>query len=498
MKKLSFPTVKLGNFICEVKEKVKNADLSQENFTIYGVTNTDGITVTNNKASDDLSNYTVLRENQFAYNPYRVNVGSIGLSSPGTFGAVSPAYIVFETNGQINNEFLLYYLKSSLGINLIKWYGDRGGVRSALRFSDLKKIDFPDITLEQQNKLLIKIKRLDELLYDMNKNLSVDKIADLRQSILQQAVEGKLCKQDPNDEPASVLLKKIKAEKERLIAEKKIKKQKPLPPISEEEKPFDLPKGWEWCRLGEICQFLGGFAYKSNRYSKMSNNLVIRLGNVKNDKLLAETNPVYIDDLYAKETDQYKLSIGDILVTMTGTRGKRDYFYSHCITSDDLSFYNLFLNQRVGCLRSIAFVQPSYLVKFLKSKTVLDYIFATETGTANQGNIGAGSITMIPLPIAPLEEQRRIVEKINALFLLCNELENSIFDSQTYSSQLMEAVLKEAFSIQETENAAQVIEFHPNHKAAETELLAAARGNIREDTWEHLRKRALEIAGEES
>lgn len=184
MKKLSFPTVKLGNFIREVKEKVKSSSVSQDDFTVYGVTNTDGITVTNNKVSDDLSNYTVLKENQFVYNPYRVNVGSIGLSLPGTFGAVSPAYVVFETNGQISNEFLLYYLKSSLGINLIKWYGDHGGVRSALRFSDLKKIDFPDITLEQQNKLLMKIKKLDELLYELYKNLSADKIKTLRQSKL--------------------------------------------------------------------------------------------------------------------------------------------------------------------------------------------------------------------------------------------------------------------------------------------------------------------------
>lgn len=221
MKKLSFPTVKLGNFIREVKEKVKSSSASQDDFTVYGVTNTDGITVTNNKVSDDLSNYTVLKENQFVYNPYRVNVGSIGLSLPGTFGAVSPAYVVFETNGQISNEFLLYYLKSSLGINLIKWYGDRGGVRSALRFSDLKKIDFPDITLEQQNKLLMKIKKLDELLYELYKNLSADKIKILRQSILQQAVEGKLCEQDPKDEPARVLLERIKAEKERLIAREK-------------------------------------------------------------------------------------------------------------------------------------------------------------------------------------------------------------------------------------------------------------------------------------
>ena len=77
--------------------------------------------------------------------------------------------------------------------------------------------------MEQQNKLLIKIKKLDELLCELYKNLSDDKIEILRQSILQQAVEGNLCEQDPNDEPASVLLEKIKAEKERLIAEKKLK-----------------------------------------------------------------------------------------------------------------------------------------------------------------------------------------------------------------------------------------------------------------------------------
>lgn len=356
------------------------------------------------------------------------------------------------------------------------------------------------VDIERQNQLLHKLDKMksisDGLLQTIQKQQKYAEI--LRQSILQQAVEGNLCEQDPKDEPASVLLKKIKAEKERLIAEKKIKKQKSLPPISEEEKPFALPKGWEWCRLGEIFQFVGGFAYKSNRYSKRSSNLIIRLGNVKNDRLLTEINPVYIDDVYANETDQYKINIDDILVTMTGTLGKRDYFYSHCITADDLSSYNLFLNQRVGCLRSIALILPAYLVKFLKSQTILDYIFATETGTANQGNIGSGNIMMIPLSIAPLEEQRRIVEKIDALFLLCDEFEHNISEAQRFSTQLMEAVLQEAFSVQEATKSAQVIEFYPDQTTPETELLAAARGKIREDTWEHLRKRALEIVGEES
>ena len=409
-------------------------------------------------------------------------------------------YSAYEFDAEkIDIDYLKRFLKSNIFRKLLlKQTGS--GIKKEIKAKHLLPIEIQLPSLKQQHEIVQQIQGVANYIEEVNRQIQQQaKYAEmLRQSILQQAVEGKLCEQDPNDEPASVLLEKIKAEKERLIAEKKIKKQKSLPPISEEEKPFALPKGWEWCRLGEICQFVGGFAYKSNRYSKRSSNLIIRLGNVKNDRLLTEINPVYIDDVYANETDQYKINIDDILVTMTGTRGKRDYFYSHCITADDLSSYNLFLNQRVGCLRSIALILPAYLVKFLKSQTFLDYIFATETGTANQGNIGSGNIMMIPLPIAPLKEQRRIVEKIDALFLLCDEFEHNISEAQRFSTQLMEAVLQEAFSVQEATKSAQVIEFHPDQTTPETELLAAARGKIREDTWEHLRKRALEIANEES
>ena len=119
----------------------------------------------------------------------------------------------------------------------------------------------------------------------------------LCQSILQHAVEGKLCEQDPKDEPASVLLEKIKAEKERLIAEKKIKKQKPLPPISEEEKPFDLPRGWEWCSINEIAFVtkLAGFEFTKYFVLKTSGDVpVIRAQNVKKASLDL-SNLLYID-----------------------------------------------------------------------------------------------------------------------------------------------------------------------------------------------------------
>lgn len=486
MKKLSFPTVKLGNFICEVKEKVKNSGISQDDFTVYGVTNTDGITVTNNKASDDLGNYTVLRENQFAYNPYRVNVGSIGLSLPGTFGAVSPAYVVFETNGQISNEFLLYYLKSSLGINLIKWYGDRGGVRSALRFSDLKKIDFPDITLEQQNKLLIKIKKLDELLCELYKNLSDDKIEILRQSILQQAVEGKLCEQDPNDEPASVLLEKIKAEKERLIAEKKIKKQKPLPPISEEEKTFDLPKGWEWCRLGELVTSVTDGPHYSPEYHDKGIPFISGR-NITLKGIDFSTTKFISPQLHEELSKRCRPETGDILYTKGGETGKA--------VVNDIDFeFNVWVH--VAVLKPSTFVYNKYLALALNSPHCYALSQKYTHGTGNR-DLGLTRMIKITVPLPPANEQQRIVQRVTKLMGQCNLLERELSISKKYASQLMESVLQEAFSVQETAKPAQVIEFHPDQTIPETELLAAARGKIREDTWEHLCKRALEIAGEE-
>ena len=491
MKKLSFPTVKLGNFIREVKEKVKNSGVSQDNFTVYGVTNTDGITVTNNKASDDLGNYTVLRENQFAYNPYRVNVGSIGLSLPGTFGAVSPAYVVFETIGQISNEFLLYYLKSSLGINLIKWYGDRGGVRSALRFSDLKKIDFPDITLEQQNKLLTKIKKLDELLCELGKNLSDDKIEILRQSILQQAVEGKLCEQDPKDEPANVLLEKIKAEKERLVAEKKIKKQKPLPPISEEEKPFDLPHGWEFCRLQEITSIISDIDHCMPKSVEKENGvLFLSAKDLLDDGTINYTDNVkYISlDDYNRLSKKVKPSIDDIIYSRIGACLGKARIVDREVT---------FLVSYSCCVIRPLYVSPRYLRYYLECPTIATHA-ANKKQSIGVPDLGMGEIKKYIIAVPPLAEQLRIVNRLDQLVGLCDDLKKTIIQSKECAAQIIEAILKENFSTQEPAQSAQVIEFHSNQTTPETKLLAAARGKLREDTWEHLCKRALEIVGEES
>ena len=247
----------------------------------------------------------------------------------------------------------------------------------------------------------------------------------LKASILQYAVEGKLVKQDPNDEPASELLKKIENEKDQLIEEGKIKKSRKLPAITDEGKPFDIPDNWEWARLEDISTFMSGFAYKSRFYVKSASNQVIRLGNVKNDHLILDNKQVFIDDKYANETNAYKIREGNILFTMTGTRKKRDYFFTLLVNKKDVSKRNLYLNQRVGCLNHIFSVNKKWLNYILKSQTILDEVFINETGTANQGNIGSAKTMRIVLPIPPLEEQKRIVAKIEKLMPLVDEYAES-------------------------------------------------------------------------
>ena len=177
----------------------------------------------------------------------------------------------------------------------------------------------------------------------------------------------------------------------------------------DEEIPFEIPQGWEWVRLRDIIIFIGGYAYDSHSFLEKSEYQVLRLGNIKNDTINKSVNPVFIDEILAQDTVRFRCLKNDILVTMTGTRKKRDYFYTVLIDTD---YSNMYFNQRVGCLRAIYSPIALWLNKVLKAETILHQVFQYETGTANQGNLGASNImnTLIPLP--PVTEQFRIVKKL--------------------------------------------------------------------------------------
>jgi len=438
MIKLSFPTKKLKKYIKRVNIKLKDTNYNQNELTVYGVTNTEGITITGNPTSDDLSNYIVLRENQLVYNPYRVNVGSIGLATKGLIGLVSPAYIVFEATEELNAEFLYYYLKSSLGIKLIKWYGDRGGVRSALRYEDLCEIDIPDLNLMQQVSVLNKMKEVDKEIENFNNEVSYQKqlISKLRQSTLQEAVQGKLVPQDPNDEPASVLLEKLNEEKEKFIKEGKIKREKPLPPITDDEIPYDLPKGWEWVRLGSISDISTGCTpLKSNESYYLGGKIPWCTSTVTGNEYVSEANN-YITNKALEECNLKLYPVGTLIMAMYGQGKTRGQITELLIETT--------INQACAAviLMSNEIEHRKYVKMFLKR--VYNDIRSLAEGGA-QPNINLVKVKKLVLPLPPLNEQKRIVEKVDQLMALCDELEKNIQQSKKDSEMLMQSVLQEAF-----------------------------------------------------
>ena len=403
-------------------------------------------------------------------------------------------YSAYEFDAEkIDIDYLKWFLKSNIFRKLLlKQTGS--GIKKEIKAKHLLPIEIQLPSLKQQHEIVQQIQGVANYIEEVNRQIQQQaKYAEmLRQSILQQAVEGKLCEQDPKDEPASVLLEKIKAEKERLIAEKKIKKQKPLPPINDEEKPFALPKGWEWCRLGEILYEAPRNGYSPPKVERETNTRVLTLTATTSGTLDLH-HYKYIEDTIS-ESSYLWIKQGDLLIQRSNSL---DYVGTVCLCDETITGYiypDLMMKANVSNEADM-----HYIVYYLKSPFARQYFKDCATGTSNSmKKITQSVVNEIPVALPPINEQIQIVKKINELLALNQKMKQELLQAKKYASQLMESVLQEAFSVQETATPAHVIEFHPDQTTPETELLAAARGKIREDTWEHLCKRALEIGGEES
>lgn len=204
-----------------------------------------------------------------------------------------------------------------------------------------------------------------------------------------------------------------------------------------------IPCDWKIIPISIAFDFIGGYAYKSEKfYNEATSYQVIRLGNVKNDNFIIDEKCVFIDEDYAKESEKCRIYENDILFTMTGTKGKKDYFYTLIVKKKDLRKRELFLNQRVGCFRKATDkVFMPYYNYLLKYKNICDYIFLSETGTANQGNIGIESINTTKLLLPPLDEQKEIVdyldEKCSEIDKLIAKKEELLTDLENYKKSLI-------------------------------------------------------------
>ncbi len=342
-------------------------------------------------------------------------VGRVGfyvseaLSSKYPFIVPDSHVTVVRVGENIMPEYVFYALRST-SIQKIMFNQFRGSTNQKEFYIDsVYSIPIPLPPLAEQKRIVERVEeifRLLDTIDEAQEKYSAD-AESLKAKLITAGIQGRLTEQLPSDGSAEELYQQIQAEKQKLIKEGKIKKEKPLPPVSPEEVPFEIPENWKWVRLNEIVSFIGGYAYKSSDFIEKSNNQVLRLGNVKNDEIRLSMKPVYINDELANDTIAFRCRINDILITMTGTRFKRDYFFSVRILSETPSLY---INQRVGCLRAFESSMAHWLTWVLKSNPILSDVFQYETGSANQGNLGSENILKVKVPLPPLAEQKRIAE----------------------------------------------------------------------------------------
>jgi len=234
-------------------------------------------------------------------------------------------------------------------------------------------------------------------------------VAKLRELILTLAVQGKLVPQDPDDEPASVLLQKIRAEKDRLIAEGKIKRDKPLAEIAEEEKPFELPVGWEWVRIPEVTRNLGqgeptgAFSY-------------IDVASVDNLKGCVASEIQVLEAADAPSRARKNVALGTVIYSTI-----RPYLKNIAVIERDYS-PRAIASTAFAVMHPHSGVVPKYLLHYLRSQPFTDYVNGKAVGIAypaiNDANFFQG---LIALP--PEAEQSRIVTRVEALMRLCDALE---------------------------------------------------------------------------
>lgn len=264
-----------------------------------------------------------------------------------------------------------------------------------------------------------------------------ESIAQLKQTILQLAVMGKLVPQDPNDEPASELLKKIATEKAKLVKEGKIKKEKPLPPIESEEKIFELPMGWSYCRLDEICLGVtSGSTPPQSEFSENSGVPYLKVYNIRNQAIDFEYKRQFISEQYsATKLKKSILYPGDVVMNIVGPPlGKV------AIIPGSYPQWN--------CNQAIVFFRPAFLslgnfiYTYLKAGLFLKNIELI--GTAGQDNISVTKSRSIALPMPPLNEQHRIVAKVDELMALCEQLMSRLSVAQTTQLHLADALVEQA------------------------------------------------------
>jgi len=260
-----------------------------------------------------------------------------------------------------------------------------------------------------------------------------DQIKQLRQTILNLAVRGKLVPQDPKDEPASELLKRIANEKARLVKSGKSKRQEALPEVDSDQTPFQLPSAWTWARFPELGIFGRGKSKHRPRNDPGlfdgGTHLLIQTGDVARSKGVIETYTSKYNEVGLSQS--YKWPKGTLCITIA----------ANIADSGILTFDACFPDSVVGFVPASMFETARYFEYFVRTAKANLLEFAPATA---QKNINLEILMSVLIPLPPLAEQQRIVAKVDAFMALCDQLESSLTGTASTRRRLLDALLAEA------------------------------------------------------
>ena len=260
----------------------------------------------------------------------------------------------------------------------------------------------------------------------------------LEQTLLQLAVRGLLVPQDPTDEPASVLLQKIRAEKDRLIAEGKIKKDKPLAAIAEEEEPFELPDSWSWVALGEVIDIVRGITFPANQKTKEAapgRIACLRTANVQ--QIIEWDDLLFVDRSFMGREEQL-IQHHDIVMSMANSRE----LVGKVALIEHIPHAEATFGGFLGVLRPQK-IDPRYAMAVLRNPYARSLLIDSSSQTTNIANVSLAKLRPLPFPLPPEAEQSRIVTRVTQLRRLCADLRQRLAEREAVQARLAEALVQQ-------------------------------------------------------
>lgn len=307
--------------------------------------------------------------------------------------------------------YYLFYLYKNTG----RLRG-RGVAIQGLSNEAIHKVVLPLAPLEEQHRIVAKIEELLPLVdryaasYEKLEQFNAKFPEDMKKSVLQYAIQGKLVEQRPEEGTGKELYRQIQAEKQRLIKEGKIKKEKPLPEIAEDEIPFDIPESWKWVRLSEIISVLGDGIHGTPVFDEMGDYYFVNGNNLAKGHIVfkADTKKVSFDEY---EKHKKPLDENTILISINGTIGNYAFYAGEPIILGKSACYFSVLTG----------VDKEYVRHLINTKFFMDYAVKEATQTTIK-NVSLKAMRMLPVPLPPLAEQKRIVAKLEEILPLCERL----------------------------------------------------------------------------